>query len=356
MSRGVCNNVKRAAVAALAAAAVALVPLPRDVVERAYSARVYPLLQHGVTSLSNAVPFALFDVLLAAVAAAWTTLVIRDWRRTRMAAALGAAAIRSVTWAAVAYLAFVLLWGLNYRRSPLVDRLEFDRASVNGDAARRLATTAVAQLNALGAPAHASGWMAIGTIDPTLADSVRRTAGDLGARPPIVGRPKRTLLDPYFRRAGVEGMTDPFFLETLVVSDLLPFERPLVIAHEWSHLAGLTDEGEANFAGWLACVRGSPADQYSGWLFLYQELAAVLTRPDRQALAAALGPTPRADLDASYARLRRNLEPRLSAVAWQAYDSYLKSNRVSAGARSYDQVVQLALGVRFDAGWTPRRR
>jgi hypothetical protein len=42
-------------------------------------------------------------------------------------------------------------------------------------------------------------------------------------------------------------MTDPFFLETLVASDVLPFERPFLVAHEWSHLAGIADEGEANF-------------------------------------------------------------------------------------------------------------
>jgi hypothetical protein len=61
----------------------------------------------------------------------------------------------------------------------------------------------------------------------------------------------------YFKAAGVEGMTDPFFLETLVAGDLLPFERPFVIAHEWSHLAGFANEGEANFLGWLTCMKGS---------------------------------------------------------------------------------------------------
>ena len=71
-------------------------------------------------------------------------------------------------------------------------------------------------------------------------------------------------------------MTDPYFLETLVKSDLLPFERPMIVAHEWSHLAGFADESEASFAGWLTCVHGSIADQYSGWLFLFEELAPVV--------------------------------------------------------------------------------
>jgi hypothetical protein len=79
----------------------------------------------------------------------------------------------------------------------------------------------------------------------------------------VAGRPKRSLLDWYFRRAAISGMTDPFFLETLVASDVLPFERPMVVAHEWSHLAGVNDEGEANFVAWIACVRSTPSHRYA---------------------------------------------------------------------------------------------
>src|SRR5206468_2607381 len=100
----------------------------------------------------------------------------------------------------------------------------------------------------------------------------------------------------YFRRAAVDGMTDPFFLETLVADDLLWFERPFVVAHEWSHLSGVADEGEANLLGWLTCVHGSPAHQYSSWLFLYQEVAGALSRANRAELAMRLGPGPSADL------------------------------------------------------------
>src|SRR6185295_18636817 len=96
-----------------------------------------------------------------------------------------------------------------------------------------------------------------------LRDAVRTVGGGRFA----VARPKRTWGDWYFRRAAVSGMTDPFFLETLIASDVLPFERPFVTAHEWSHLAGIADEGDANFVAWLACNHAAPRDQYSGWLF-----------------------------------------------------------------------------------------
>jgi hypothetical protein len=158
------------------------------------------------------------------------------------------------------------------------------------------------------------------------------------------------MLDLYFRRAGVDGMTDPFFLETLIASDLLPFERPFIVAHEWSHLAGIADEGEANFVGWLACLRASPAAQYSGWLFLYAELAQAASERDRRDVAARLGPGPRADLRAIRERILRHVSPRVSAAGWRVYDSYLKANRVEAGAASYEEVVRLVVGARLAIG------
>src|SRR5207344_2001683 len=96
---------------------------------------------------------------------------------------------------------------------------------------------------------------------------------------------------------------------TFVVSDLLPFERPAVIAHEWSHLAGIADEGDANFTAWLTCLRGSPAHQYSGWLFLYDEVAGTLPLSALRQVAASLNEGPRADLRAIRDRLQRQINP-----------------------------------------------
>jgi hypothetical protein len=169
----------------------------------------------------------------------------------------------------------------------------------------------------------------------------------------VAARPKTTMLDWYFRRAGVDGMTDPFFLETLVAGGVLPFERPFIVAHEWAHLAGIADEGEANFVGWLASLRASPAAQYSGWLFLYRELMPSIPERARASVAAALAPGPRADLRAIRERLVHEIDPRVSAVGWRVYDSYLKANRVEAGAASYAEVVQLVVGARLPSGWEP---
>jgi hypothetical protein len=332
----------------LAALAAAIVPLPRWLVERAYSAGVYPRLQPVLTGASNLAPIALLDVAIAAVLLAWLVGVANDLRSSRgVTGALFAVVVRTAAWAAAAYLLFLATWGFNYRRVPLIDKLPFDGARVTPERARSAAEATVVRLNTLYASAHAAGWAAAVEIDRPLASAFDAAVRDAGIDGRVtVGRPKRTVLDWYFRRAGVDGMTDPYFLETLVAGNLLPFERPVVIAHEWAHLAGIADEGDANFVGWLACMRGAPAHQYSGWLFLYTELVNAVSAADRTALRGGLAPGPRADLIAIRDRVTRDVNPAVSTAGWRVYDSYLKANRVEAGAASYADVVRLVLGAR----------
>ena len=342
------------------AIAAAVLPIPRAIVERIYSIEFFPVLQAGATTFSNVVPFAFFDVLVLVVLAWWLWQTVRDLsagRRKSWGSALLRIGVRTATIAAIAYLGFLLTWGLNYRRVRLAEKLPFDATRVSGDAAVALADQTVTLVNALYEPAHAGGWTTPWTVDPTLAEAVARVQRELGsAARAVPGRPKHTLLDWYFRSAGVAGMTDPYFLETLVASDLLPFERPFVVAHEWSHLAGIADEGEANFAGWLTCMRGTPPHQYSGWLFLYSEVTAALDAPHAKVAAAKLANGPRDDLRAIRDRLLQHVSPRVSAAGWRVYDQYLKANKIDEGAASYAEVVRLILGTTFADEWAPRLR
>jgi hypothetical protein len=340
----------RIAVVALAAVA-ALAPIPADLVERVYSRGIYPRWQSWITTASNAIPIALLDVFVVVVTAVWIGVTIADARRNRARGWRRIAlrfAGRTAAGAALIYLFFLASWGLNYRRVSLADRLHFDNARVSTSSVRALTESTVARLNALHAPAHSAGWPDPLRVDPSLAAALAEAERELGAlRVAVPARPKRTLLDWYFRSALVDGMTDPFFLETLVASDLLPFERPFIDAHEWAHLAGYTDEGEANFVGWLACMRGTEAHQYSGWQFLYSQAAATLSRADRTEVSNRLEPGPRADLREINARAIRNLNPRVSAAGWRVYNEYLKANRVESGTASYAEVVRLILGTRY---------
>ena len=95
-------------------------------------------------------------MLTAAVA--WIGLAARDFVHVRgpLRVVLRAVA-RTIVWSAGAYLAFLLLWGFNYRRVRLVEALPFDAARVTPEAVAQAATIAVDRVNALYEPGRADG-------------------------------------------------------------------------------------------------------------------------------------------------------------------------------------------------------
>ncbi len=356
LTRWRVSRVWRAALVC-AAVAAAVVPCPAEWIERAYSDGLFLRVQPGVTRFSNLAPFALLDVLMVTLVSAWLVALVFDVRRSGLWRGTARILARTVTAAAAFYLAFLLLWGLNYRRVPIAEKVEFAASDITAERVKSTAVETVARLNALYTAAHATGAAYDPTVDGPLSRAFAAVQRALGA-PALAApaRPKHTILEPYFRRAAVSGMTDPFFLETLVESRLLPVERPLVVAHEWSHLAGYANEGEANFLGWLVCLRADPAAQYSAWLFFYSEVVPALERPARAEVVSRLDAGPRRDLVAIRERVMRDLNPRVSAAGWRVYDRYLKANRIEAGAASYAEVVRLVLGTRLDADRLPVRK
>ncbi len=341
-------------------AALALVPLPRAAVERAYAGGVYPLVQPALTTFSNHAPFALFDVVLGAavvsIATMWAVGLRGRGPRTRMATA-GRLALDTSAVAAVLYLWFLAAWGMNYRREPLREQFDFREDRITREALHDLARRNTQALNALYRDAHAAGWPELAATPDALRPAFERAQRDL-AMPwtAVVGRPKRSVLNFYFTRVSIDGMTNPFFLETLANQTLLPFERTATVAHEWSHLAGYADESEANFLGWLVCMRGDRPAQYSGWLSLYGTVINALPRSERDDMIARLDAGPRADLQAVSDRIRRHTIPIANRAGYALYDRFLKANTVDAGIRSYGEVLRLLLGTRFGEDGAPIRR
>ena len=225
-------------------------------------------------------------VLLVAV----LVRAIRRARQTRRFSGLLFTVGNIAVAAAAAYLIFLVLWGFNYRRVPMSQRLVLDRAAPGADAVLALGERAVHELNGLYEEAHQAGDTA-----PWLDDSLRggfdRVQGFLtDSLPALPGRLEPTIYGTYFRWTSVDGMVNPFALEVMTNPDLLPLERPFVAAHEWAHLAGYADESEANFVGWLTCLQGDARARYSGWMFLYWQLSGEIGGDDPERLASGSSP------------------------------------------------------------------
>jgi hypothetical protein len=325
----------------------ALVPPPPPLVEGVYADRVYPGLQDFLTSWSNLTRMPLFDVTVLALVIGLTTCWTIAWRtgrRQRSFRPAFRAMAQTLTVLALAYLWFLLAWGLNYRRPALETTIPFDRARITPSAVRDLADLAVARANQLHAAAHRGGFPAADAVPEALLASLHKVEQSLGRPlPTLAARPKSSLQSPFFRAAGVSGMLAPFFLETYVNPDLTPPERPYVLAHEWAHLAGHAPEADASFVGTLAALGADVPSQYSAWLELVSEAASQLQPATQRLVLEKLAEGPRRDQDDIRERLRAMIQP-VQRASWATYDRMLKSQGVEEGIRSYSRVVQLLIG------------
>jgi len=330
-----------------AAACAAWIRLPPAIVERYYARGFYPRLQGFLTDASNRVAVALFDVatVVAVVlfVGAWV-IWIRGARRQRSLWPILRGAWWTLTGVAVIYLWFLQSWGLNYSRPPLETVMPFEAARVTPIAVRELAERAVREANATYQAAHDAGFPAIAEVPTPLVDALHQVEKDFGRpRPTLATHPKHSMLSPFFRASGVSGMLGPFFLETLINPDLTGPERPIVLAHEWAHLAGFAPESDASFVGYLTALRADPSAQYSAWLGLVSEAGSQLQPVTRDLVLKDLGPGPRADLQAIDKRLEALVRP-VERAAWSTYDRMLKSQGVPEGVQSYSRVIRLLIG------------
>jgi hypothetical protein len=252
-------------------------------------------------------------------------------------------------------LLFLVLWGLNYRRLPLEQTLRGASDAVpSAPDVRALADEAVAGSRATRPRDDARGLGTFESVAARLATPFQEALNRLGVPLARPGRPKQsTLLTPFFQAAGVTGMVNPLALESILYPELLPFERPMVMAHEWAHLAGFADEADASAVGWLACLLGEPDLAYSAHVFVVIETSGAVPREVWGQLRAALDPGVISDLEALRARLQLQ-QPAVRDTAFKVYDGYLRSNRVADGVRSYSRALRVLAAMRASELDRPR--
>jgi hypothetical protein len=346
--------------APLIALALWFVPLPEAVVDQFYSRDMYASMQRGVTSLTNVLPIAIMDlwILIAIV-----LVILRigklfgTIRQYGLLEALSESVRRIIRAAAVLAIVFMWMWGFNYRRIPLDNVLQdvvrrpsievYQAAAIDGNSLARRLRPAVLQAPELDIEQVAE------ELREPFNEALKRL--DRGSFE-VPGRPKLSfLLTPFFRWSGVTGMINPLGLESIVHAELLPAERPFVLAHEWAHLAGHADEAEASAVGFLACMKGKPAAAYSASLYLIMEASAALPPEQRKTLMARLDADVRTDLEAIAARMHKE-SPTFSNLTGQVYDRYLKVNRVEDGTGSYRRALALILSPKIKEAFNQYKR
>ncbi len=338
--------------AAIAAASIALFVHPGAAwIERVYTNGAYARWEPLAHAITRLVPWSLGDLaVLAGVALlVWRVVArVREGRNGQPWLAAGFAALDVLVILALYAVWFEASWGWNYDRAPVETRVLYEPSRITPAAVEALRARAIAEMNALAPAAHARAG------EPLDLDALRsawlpvvRRAGDTWT--PQVGQPKATLADPFMNATGTSGFINPLSLTVQLASDLLWFERPFDLAHEWSHDAGFAREDEANYLATLTSLRSpDPAVRYSGWMELFLALP-----PLRQYRRGTFTPLVWGDFAAIRARDARRVNLSLARLSWHAYNAYLVSNRIAAGIASYDEVTRLMIAIPLDRNGLP---
>lgn len=315
-----------------------------------YANGAYARWEHIAFPVTNAIPWSLGDVVVLAGVALLVYGVRRAWGsrwpfwRRLLRVALDVLAIACVYFAW-----FEASWGWNYDRAPIETRLHYDAQRANPRAVDALRARAIAEMNRLAVRAHDEG--AHGFELSALSAAwlpVVRAGGDTWS--PLTGAPKPTIADPFMNATATSGFINPLTLNVQLASDLLPFEWPFSLAHEWSHVAGYAREDEANYLAIVACTRSNDAlIAYSGWVELFLYLP-----PRARYAKKTFVPQVWADFDAIRKRNASRINARLASLSWRTYNVYLKSNRIASGVMNYNEVTRLYLGIPLDRSGLPR--
>lgn len=329
---------------------------PASAVERLYSRALYPWIavllslanEWAKFSLAEAGALLLPPALLFALV--WSAVRARRMG-VRWGRWLAGTTGRGIAAAGWILFAFSLLWGLNYRRVPLSERLGIP----NGGTAEELAATARWLAGELARHAPPTEHRDRPAGPPYPWEELAAKVEDAYEALPVAGEGFPRRLGPakpvhasgILSRLGLSGMFIPFTGEPNV-NRLLPHPSLVAaVAHEKAHQRGITHESEASFAGFLALYQSSdPYLRYCGILEATGSVLGALARTDPEAfaeVARAIPATARADWARSREFWARYRGP-AQRVSRRVNDLYLRANRVPGGVQSYGAVVDLLVG------------
>ncbi len=318
------------------------------VTEKIYSRGIYPVIAAIFSNISRFAPFSLDDIFYVLLLAAFVVLIaLLILRRIRFSTA-GKIVLNVM---ASVYILFYVLWGFNYFRNDIYNRLALKHRNTD-------TKEFVAQLRKLVENTNKSwctfdGWDP-GKVDARIEVSYKKLVPALKIKYPGGKRPaKPVTMSHFFAQAGISGYYGPFFNEVHINTYILPVEYPFILAHEKAHQLGITNEGEANFYAWLVCTNSKSKQlQYSANLhvlqyFLYQgyqlgEYDAIIAKLDKRV---------KKDLQ----KIRENWmslrNEKIDDAASKVNDFYLKTNKIKEGVKEYSGVVKFVMDYSYDTGF-----
>lgn len=246
------------------------------------------------------------------------------------------------------YIIFNLLWGLNYNRLTIADKLGLKELKYSVADLKQIDSLLLNKVNESKKIITASK-TEITSSSEVFNKSVQAYAVIKNEYPFLQVHPvslKKSMWGWLGNYLGFTGYYNPFTGEAQVNTTVPLFVQPFTTCHEIGHQLGYAKENEANFAGYLAASNlPDTAFHYSVYLDLFIYANRNLYTLDSNAaksFAKQLSPEVKKDLEELRKFYEQHKNPAEPVIKW-LYGKYLQGNQQPEGVLAYDRVTALLI-------------
>jgi hypothetical protein len=347
MNPAIRTQFRRLAIVFSIALLVFLLGLSSEAVEMVYADGFYQWTSVAQRSISAIFPFALGDFLYAAliVYCLWSVfmLIKKAILKELTAADRSVIPIQLISFLLILYIVFKLLWGLNYSRPSISERLGISDEKYTTKELVRLGSFLVKKVNLLDQQRKSQkvkyGITALKNNSKIAYDLLAKSNSFFNYPVPAV---KPVMFSWFVSKIGIEGYYCPLSGEANINMRLPYMDLPFVTSHEISHTLGIAREDEANLIGYLVSISSPDVNfRYSGY---YNILRSVLfeirmkSPEDFSRLLKQINAGTLADFKEEQ-EFWRKYNGDMSAYMGTALDKFLKINNQKKGTDSYQDIV-----------------
>jgi len=340
----------------MAFAVQTLAALSPEIVESYYSQLIYYYLVRWLSIVNKYAPIAIGEVLVALIIVFYICWTVWYFARVfrRESTFLDVIKVLLLQWVwllSVGFGLFLFMWGLNYQRMPIEERMDLERRAPGReeivyvgkriiDGINRNYTSRDFQLS--------TGSSQMPASLPRLYQSIEmayQLEGMLGAASQGgFADPKPLYFSNVATWLDIRGIYIPYTGEAVYNNRILDSELPFAIAHVKAHQRGFAREDEANFIAFIICIKSNePYIRYSGYLHGLTVLD-FLSRSDVQTaefLRSQIVPAAAADVQAQAAFWAGSKSPYLARASNAIINIYLRANRIRGGLKNFSEDTPL---------------
>ena len=225
----------------------------------------------------------------------------------------------------ILYFLFYSLWGLNYFKPSLVDKLNI-KSDYEFHVLDETINRIIFEIN------KESSFLNMDVNKSDILKIINSADSNI----------KKSIIPDIFLYQGVSGHYVPFTSEAIFVEKIPLVDIPVVILHEQAHQSGYADEGEAGFIAFSKAINNKePYIRYSGYFYALINLLNEISKKNSDKLddyITKLDQKVISDIKKVQNFWSKYSDSFLNKIQNYIYDLYLKSNNQEAGIMTYGEV------------------